>query len=103
MYIPLQGSGATNATILGRLFGMRAQTMFWIITAGSIISTLSVVSCVTAVAKLWQISPRLAIFAILVIATAIIAVVLVWRKRTKRFSPEKPACSCGSNEEDIFS
>ncbi|MCZ0861071.1 small multi-drug export protein [Methanocorpusculum sp. MG] len=102
MYIPLQGSGATNTTILGRLFGMRARTVFWIITVGSIFSTLSVAFGAAAVIELWRINPWLAVLAVLVIAAVIIAAVLVWRRYTQRFSPENPACSCDSNEEDIL-
>ncbi|MDR0981451.1 MAG: small multi-drug export protein [Methanocalculaceae archaeon] len=102
MYIPLQGSGATNTTILGRLFGMRARTVFWIVTVGSILSTLSVAFGAAAIIELWRINPWLAVLAVLVIAAVIIAVVLIWRRYTKRFSPENPACSCDSNEEDIL-
>lgn len=102
MYIPLQGSGATNTTILGRLFGMRVWTMFWIVTVGSVLSTLSAAFGAAAVIELWRINPWFAVFAVLMIAAVIIAVVLVWRKYTKRFSPDSPACSSDSDEEDIL-
>ena len=91
MYIPLQGSGATNTTILGRLFGMRVRTVFWIVTVGSILSTLSVAFGTAAVIELWRINPWLAVLAILVIAAVIVAVVL-----------KNPACSCDTDEEDIL-
>ena len=102
MYIPLQGSGATNTTILGRLFGMRVRTVFWIVTVGSILSTLSVAFGTAAVIELWRINPWLAVLAVLVIAAVIVAVVFVWRRYTKRFSPKNPACSCDTDEEDIL-
>lgn len=102
MYIPSQGSGATNTTILGRLFGMRVRTVFWIVTVGSILSTLSVAFGTAAVIELWRINPWLAVLAVLVIAAVIVAVVFVWRRYTKRFSPKNPACSCDTDEEDIL-
>ena len=68
MYIPLQGSGATNTTILGRLFGMRVRTVFWIVTVGSILSTLSVAFGTAAVIELWRINPWFAVLAVLIIA-----------------------------------
>lgn len=102
MYIPLQGSGATNTTILGRLFGMRPWTVFWIVTIGSIFSTLTVAVGAAAVIELWQINPLYAVLAVLGIAAAVIILVLIWHRYTKRFSPKNPACSCDQNEEDIL-
>lgn len=99
MYIPLQGSGAINTTILGRLFGMRAQTVFWIVTIGSIFSTLSVAFGAAAVIELWRINPWFAVLAIVLILAVIITAVVLWRRYTKRLPP---ADSCGANEENIF-
>lgn len=102
MYIPLQGSGATNTTILGRLFGMRVRTVFWIVTVGSILSTLSVAFGAAAVIELWRINPWFAVFAVLALAAVIISVVLVWRRYTKRFSLDTPVSLCDPDEEDIL-
>lgn len=102
MYIPLQGSGATNTTILGRLFGMRARTVFWIVTVGSVLSTLSVAFGAAAVIELWRINPWFAVLAVVLIAAAIIAAVVLWRRYTRRFSPETQAESCDAKEEDIL-
>ncbi|HJK01357.1 MAG TPA: small multi-drug export protein [Methanocorpusculum sp.] len=86
MFIPLQGSGATTTTILGRLLGMRVRTVFWIVTVGSILSTLSVAFGAAAVIKLWRINPWFAVFALLALVVVILAVILVWRRYTKRLS-----------------
>ncbi|HJJ99444.1 MAG TPA: small multi-drug export protein [Methanocorpusculum sp.] len=102
MYLPFQGSGAITTTILGRLLGVKAWTVFWIVTVGSILSTLSIAFGAAGVRELWRINPWFAGVAILVIAVVIIAAILVWRRYTKRLSPDYPAGSCDSDEEDIL-
>ncbi|MDV0444142.1 small multi-drug export protein [Methanorbis rubei] len=102
MYIPLQGSGATNSTILGQLFGMRKITVFWIVTLGSILSTLTIAFGSAAVLDLWQVNPWYAVLAIVLIAVAVIVLAVLWHRYTKRFSPKNPACDCDTDEEDFL-
>lgn len=102
MYIPLQGSGATNTTILGRLFGMRARTVFWIVSISSIFSTISVTFGTAAVIGLWRINPWYAVAAVVALAAGILVLVVLWRNYTKRFSPENSAGSCAANEEEVL-
>ena len=102
MYIPLQGSGATNTTILGRLFGMRAKTVFWIVTVGSILSTLTIALGAAAVIDLWQLNPWYAVLAVVLIAVAVIALAVFWHRYTKRFSSKNPVCVCDEDKEDFL-
>ena len=81
---------------------MRVRTVFWIVTVGSILSTLSVAFGAAAVIELWRINPWFAVFAVLALAAVIISVVLVWRRYTKRFSLDTPVSLCDPDEEDIL-
>lgn len=89
MFIPLQGSGAMNTTILGRLLGMPPRVVYLIVTAGSILSTLTIIFGVTAILELWQTNPHYAILLIAVIVVVILILVILWRRYTAKFGKKE--------------
>ncbi len=88
MYIPLQGSGAMNTTILGRLLGMQPRIVYAIVTVGSILSTLTITFGVSAILELWRINPVYAVAAAAAVAVVIILLVLAWRRYTAKLASE---------------
>jgi uncharacterized membrane protein len=81
MYIPLQGSGASTTTILGKLFGVKMWITFSIVMIGSILSTLSIEVGMQFLADLWGTNNWHAVLAVIIF---IIVVIVVYWKLKRR-------------------
>ncbi|MDR3101736.1 MAG: small multi-drug export protein [Methanocalculaceae archaeon] len=84
MYIPMQGSGAVTTTILGQLFGMRMRTVFGIVTAGSMLSTLSIAVIAIIGVRLWEKNCWYAVVAVVGVVAAALVCWKLWQHYTKR-------------------
>lgn len=89
MYVPLQGSGAINTTILGRLFALEPKIVYGIVTIGSILSSLTVAFGFTMILDLWYVNPFYAIFAIFGVIVFIILIYLLWKKYTTKLNQKE--------------
>jgi uncharacterized membrane protein len=81
MYIPLQGSGASTTTILGKLFGVKTWMTFSIVTIGSILSTLSIEVGMQLLIDLWGVNSWHAILAAIIFV--IVVVIFYWKLKKK--------------------
>jgi uncharacterized membrane protein len=81
MYIPLQGSGASTTTILGKLLGVKTWMTFSIVMIGSILSTLSIEVGMQLFIDLWGVNNWHAILAVIIFV--IVVVTVYWRLKRK--------------------
>lgn len=86
MYIPLQGSGSMNTTILGRLLDLEPKKVFGIVTLGSIFSTLTVAFGFSAILELWFVNPVYAILTIISLIIIILIIYKLWKRYTEKFN-----------------
>jgi uncharacterized membrane protein len=84
MYIPIQGSGSMNTTILGRLLDLAPWKVYGIVTLGSILSTLTIALGFSAILELWLIHPGYAVLTVLVVFLVLAAGYRFWKYYTGR-------------------
>jgi len=90
VFFPLQGSGAINGSILGRLLGMSPLRVFGCIMAGSIASCLVIGLGSGVVMDLWVRHPSLTVGVLVVLAAAGIGGYLIWRRASHRLRERRP-------------
>ena len=84
VFIPFQGTGSMNGSILGRLLGMSGARVFGCVTTGSLASTLVIALGADVLLDVYQKNPALGIGLLVAAVLAVVAGVILWRMRKNR-------------------
>jgi uncharacterized membrane protein len=84
VFFPLQGTGAMNGSILGRLLGLEKSRVFACVCTGSITSCLIFALGADVLLDIYRQNPALGIGILAAIAAAVVAAVVGWRVHKRR-------------------
>lgn len=84
VFLPFQGTGSMNGSILGRLLGMSGARVFGCVTTGSLASTLVIALGADVLLDVYQKNPALGIGLLVAAVLAVVAGVILWRMRKNR-------------------
>ena len=84
VFFPLQGTGAMNGAILGRLLGLSGRRVFGCVCIGSLTSCLVFALGADVLLDVYQKSPALGIGLLVAAVLAVVAGVILWRMRKNR-------------------
>ena len=90
IFFPLQGTGAMNGSILGRLLGLEKSRVFSCVCVGSLASCLVIALGADVLLGVYQRDPALGIGLLAAIVVAVLAGVVGWRIRKKRLRGRAP-------------
>ena len=90
VFIPLQGTGAMNGSILGRLLGMNEARVFACVCTGSLASCLIIALGADVILDVYQEDPVLGIGLLVLVAVVVVAGVVGWRMRKGRLRGRRP-------------
>jgi uncharacterized membrane protein len=84
VFIPFQGTGSMNGSILGRLLGMDTYRVLGCVCIGSLASCLVIALGADVIFDVYQENPALGIGLLVLVVVVIVAGVIGWRMRKKR-------------------
>ncbi|MBP7410455.1 MAG: small multi-drug export protein [Methanoculleus sp.] len=90
VFFPLQGTGAMNGAILGRLLGLDKFRVFSCVCIGSFTSSLAIALGADLLIDIYQQDPALGIALVALIVIAVLAGVVGWRMRERRLHGRVP-------------
>lgn len=90
VFFPLQGTGAMNGSILGRLLGMAKARVFACVCTGSLASSLIIALGADVILDVYRQDPALGIGLLVLIVVAVAAGVVGWRMWKKRLRGRRP-------------
>nr|WP_303716617.1 small multi-drug export protein [Methanoculleus marisnigri] len=90
IFFPLQGTGAMNGAILGRLLGLEKFRVFWCVCIGSIVSSLIIALGADVLLDVYRQDPTLGIGLLVGIVVAILAGLVGWRMYSGRLRSRTP-------------
>ncbi len=90
VFFPLQGTGAMNGSILGRLLGLDKFRVFSCVCIGSFTSSLAIALGADLLIDIYRQDPALGIGLLVLIVAAILAGVVGWRMRERRLHGRVP-------------
>ncbi len=90
VFFPLQGTGAMNGSILGRLLGMNEARVFACVCTGSLASCLIIALGADVILDVYQEDPVLGIGLLVLVAVVVVAGVVGWRMRKGRLRGRRP-------------
>jgi len=90
VFFPLQGTGAMNGAILGRLLGLDKFRVFSCVCIGSFTSSLAIALGADLLIDIYQQDPALGIALVALIVIAVLAGVVVLRMRERRLHGRVP-------------
>ncbi|MDK2915765.1 MAG: hypothetical protein PWR25_322 [Euryarchaeota archaeon] len=90
VFFPLQGTGAMNGAILGRLLGLEKRRVFGCVCIGSIASCLIIALGADVLLDIYQQDPTLGIGILVGIVVAVVAAIIGWWMYRKRFRGRTP-------------
>lgn len=90
VFFPLQGTGAMNGSILGRLLGLEKSRVFACVCAGSLASTLIIALGADVLLDVYRQDPVLGIGLLAAIVIAVLAAVVGWRMHKGRLRERTP-------------
>ncbi len=90
VFFPLQGTGAMNGAILGRLLGLDKARVFGCVCAGSLASSLIIALGADVLLDVYRQNPALGIGLLVAIVAAGLAAVVGWRMHEKRLRGRTP-------------
>ncbi|MCK8519062.1 small multi-drug export protein [Methanoculleus sp. 7T] len=91
VFFPLQGTGAMNGSILGRLLGLDKTRVFSCVCIGSFTSCLVFALGADVLLDVYRQDPTLGIGLLVLIVVAVLAGVVGWRMREKRLRGRRPS------------
>jgi len=90
VFFPLQGTGAMNGAILGRLLGLSGPRVFSCVCVGSLTSCLIFALGADVLLGIYRQDPALGIGILVALAVAVLAAVVGWRLHDKRLRERTP-------------
>jgi len=90
VFFPLQGTGAMNGSILGRLLGLEKSRVFSCVCVGSITSCLIFALGADVLLDIYRRDPALGIGLLIAIVVAVLAGVVGWRMRDRKLRGRVP-------------
>ncbi|HOI59000.1 MULTISPECIES: small multi-drug export protein [unclassified Methanoculleus] len=90
VFFPLQGTGAMNGAILGRLLGLEKRRVFGCVCIGSIFSCLAFSLGADVLLDVYRQNPALGIGILVAIIVGVVAGVVGWRVYKKRLRERTP-------------
>ena len=90
IFFPLQGTGAMNGSILGRLLGLSERRVVSCVCIGSFISCLVIARGADALLDIYQENHALGIGILVAIVIAILAAIVGWRIHKERLRGKTP-------------
>lgn len=90
VFFPLQGTGAMNGSILGRLLGLDKHRVFACVCTGSLASCLVIALGADVLLDIYQQNPTLGIGILIAIIVAVVAAVVGWRIHKERLRGRVP-------------
>jgi uncharacterized membrane protein len=90
VFFPLQGTGAMNGSILGRLLGLDQARVFGCICTGSLASSLIIALGADVILDVYRQDPALGIGILAAIVVAVLAAVVGWRVHKGRLRERTP-------------
>lgn len=90
VFFPLQGTGAMNGSILGRMLGLDKARVFACVCTGSLTSCLVFALGADVLLDVYQRDPTLGIGILIAIIVAVVAAVVGWRVHKKRLRSRTP-------------
>ena len=90
VFFPLQGTGAMNGSILGRLLGLDKSRVFGCVCIGSFASSLIIALGADVLIDIYQEDPVLGIGLLVLIVVIILAGVVGWRMRDRKLRGRVP-------------
>jgi len=90
VFFPLQGTGAMNGSILGRLLGLDESRVFGCVCIGSFASSLVIALGADVLIDIYQEDPVLGIGLLVLIVIIILAGVVGWRMRDRKLRGRVP-------------
>jgi uncharacterized membrane protein len=90
VFFPLQGTGAMNGSILGRLLGLSGPRVFGCVCIGSLTSCLVFALGADVLLDVYQQNPTLGIGILVGIVVAVVAAIIGWWMYRKRFRGRTP-------------
>ncbi|MCT8336407.1 small multi-drug export protein [Methanoculleus sp. Afa-1] len=90
VFFPLQGTGAMNGSVLGRLLGLNNNRVFGCVCIGSLTSCLVFALGSDVLLDVYRQDPTLAIGILITIIVAVVAAVVGWRAHKKRLRSRTP-------------
>jgi len=90
VFFPLQGTGAMNGAILGRLLGLEKRRVFGCVCIGSLASCLVFALGADVLLDVYRQEPTLGIGILVAIIVAVVAGVVGWRMHKRRLRGRTP-------------
>ena len=90
VFFPLQGTGAMNGAILGRLLGLSKARVFGCVCAGSLTSSLIIALGADVLLDIYHRDPVLGIGLLVAVVVVVLAAVVGWRLHGKRLRERTP-------------
>lgn len=90
VFFPLQGTGAMNGSVLGRLLGLNNNRVFGCVCIGSLTSCLIFALGSDVLLDIYQQDPTLGIGILVGIVVAVVAAIIGWWMYRKRFRGRTP-------------
>ncbi|MDD3071302.1 small multi-drug export protein [Methanoculleus horonobensis] len=90
VFFPLQGTGAMNGAILGRLLGLEKARVFACVCTGSLASSLVIALGSDALLDIYRHDPALGIGILVAIVVAVLAAFVGWRIHQGRLRERTP-------------
>ncbi|WP_292365155.1 MULTISPECIES: small multi-drug export protein [unclassified Methanoculleus] len=90
VFFPLQGTGAMNGAIVGRLLGLEKARVFACVCAGSLASSLIIALGADVILDIYRQDPALGTGILVAIVVAILAAVVGLKLREKRLRERSP-------------
>ena len=90
VFFPLQGTGAMNGSILGRLLGLEKSRVFACVCTGSLVSCLIIALGADVILDVYRQDPTLGIALLAAVVVAVLAGIAGWRMYKGRLRDRKP-------------
>jgi len=90
VFFPLQGTGAMNGAIVGRLLGLEKARVFGCVCAGSLASSLIIALGADVILDVYRRDPVLGIGILIAVVVAVLAAVVGWRLYKGRLRERTP-------------
>lgn len=90
VFFPLQGTGAMNGAILGRLLGLDKGRVFGCVCAGSLASSIIIALGADVLLDVYHRDPALGIGLLVAVVAAVLAGIVGWRMHGRRLRERTP-------------